>query len=97
MEYGPTLPEPQVGEGAAFAYSLGYDKNGHSTLLQFSLPMMAEYQTNLTNLKDNWMVNFITGAKDIDTDWDAYIEEMNKSGLDKMFQEAKEYYESSTK
>ena len=96
-EWGPTLPDPQVGEGAEFAYSLGYDKNGHSTLLQFSLPLMAEYQTNLTNLKDNWMVNFITGAKDIDADWDAYIKEMNASGLDKMFEEAKAYYESSTK
>ena len=96
-EWGPTLPEPQVGEGPAFAYSLGLDKNGHSTLLQFSLPLMAEYQTNLTALKDNWMVNFITGAKDIDADWDAYIKEMNASGLDKMFEEAKAYYESSTK
>ncbi len=96
-EWGPTLPEPQVGALANFAYSLGYDKGGHSTLLQFSLPMMAEYQSNLTKLKDNWMVNFITGDKDIDKDWDAYIKEMNKSGLDKMFQEAKEYYESSTK
>ncbi len=96
-EWGPTLPEPQVGEGPAFAYSLGYDKHGHSTLMQFSLPKMAEYQTNLTNLKDNWMVNFITGAKDIDADWDAYIEEMNKSGLKEMFEEAKAYYESSNK
>ena len=58
---------------------------------------MAEYQTNLTNIKDNWMVNFITGAKDIDTDWDAYIKEMNASGLDKMFEEAKAYYEASNK
>lgn len=96
-EWGPTLPEPQVGEGADFAYSLGYDQHGHSTLLQFSLPKMAEYQTNLTNIKDNWMVNFITGDKDIDADWDAYIKEMNKSGLEEMFEEAKAYYESSTK
>ena len=58
---------------------------------------MAEYQTNLTNLKDNWMVNFITGAKDIDKDWDEYIKAMNKSGLKEMFEEAKAYYESSTK
>ncbi|MGN1368911.1 MAG: hypothetical protein ACI4WX_08590 [Aristaeellaceae bacterium] len=96
-EWGPTLPEPQVGAGPAFAYSLGLDEHGHSTLLQFSLPKMAEYQTNLTNLKDNWMVNFITGAKDIDKDWDEYIKAMNKSGLKEMFEEAKAYYESSTK
>ena len=96
-EWGPTMPGPQVGPAAEFAYSLGYDQHGHSTLLQFSLPKMAEYQTNLTKLKDNWMVNFIIGTKDIDKDWDEYIREMNKSGLKEMFEEAKDYYESSTK
>lgn len=39
---------------------------------------MAEYQTNL---KDNWMVNFINGKKDTNQDWDEYIKAMNKSGL----------------
>lgn len=93
-EYGPTIPEPQVGALAKWAYSLGYEQNGISSVMQFSLPLMAEYQTNLTNLKDNWMVNFITGAKDIDADWDAYIAEMNQSGLEQMVEEAREYYAS---
>lgn len=93
-EYGPTYPVPQIGAGARWAYSLGYDQKGISSIMQFSLPLMAEYQTNLTNLKDNWMVSFITGAKDIDADWDAYIAEMNASGLDKMVEEARDYYAS---
>ena len=59
--------------------------------------MMAEYQTNLTNLKDNWMVQFITGKKDIEGDWDAYLQEMNATGLEEMFNEAKAYYESTQK
>ena len=96
-EYGPTTPDPQVGAGARWAYSLGYDKKGISSIMQFSLPIMAEYQTNLTNLKDNWMVNFISGEKDIDADWDAYIAEMNASGLEAMVQEARDYYAASTK
>ena len=58
---------------------------------------MAEYQANLTNLKDNWMVQFITGKKDIEADWDAYLQEMNASGLNDMFNEAKEYFESTQK
>jgi hypothetical protein len=57
--------------------------------------MMAEYQTNLTNLKDNWMVQFITGQKDIDGDWDAYLKEMDASGLSLMFNEAKDYFDST--
>ena len=96
-EYGPTYPGPQIGAGARWAYSLGYDKKGISSIMQFSLPIMAEYQTNLTNLKDNWMVNFITGDKDIDADWDAYIAEMNASGLEAMVQEARDYYAASSK
>ena len=96
-EYGPTMPGPQIGAGARWAYSLGYDKKGISSIMQFSLPIMAEYQTNLTNLKDNWMVNFISGEKDIAADWDAYIAEMNASGLEAMVQEARDYYAASTK
>ena len=96
-EYGPTYPGPQIGAGARWAYSLGYENKGISSIMQFSLPIMAEYQTNLTNLKDNWMVNFITGNKDIDADWEAYIAEMNASGLEAMVQEARDYYAASSK
>lgn len=96
-EYGPSAPREGTDAGSLFAKSLGYKEHGIKTLLQFSLPLMAEYQTNLTNLKDNWMVQFITGAKDIDADWDAYLQEMNASGLSEMFEEAKAYYESTQK
>jgi len=96
-EYGPTIPGEQVGAGARFAYSLGYDKGGIVNLVQFSLPKMAEYQTNLTNIKDKWMVAFITGTKSIENDWDAYLAEMNASGLQEMVDEVREYYASSTK
>lgn len=94
-EYGPSAPREGTDEGSAFARSLGYKEHGINTLLQFSLPMMAEYQTNLTNLKDNWMVQFITGQKDIDGDWDAYLKEMDASGLSLMFNEAKDYFDST--
>ena len=94
-EYGPSAPREGTDEGSAFARSLGYKEHGINTLLQFSLPMMAEYQTNLTNLKDNWMVQFITGQKDIDGDWDAYLKEMDASGLGLMFNEAKDYFDST--
>lgn len=96
-EFGPSAPRESVSAATLFATSLGYKEHGISTLLQFSLPLMAEYQANLTNLKDNWMVQFITGKKDIEADWDAYLQEMNASGLNEMFNEAKEYFESTQK
>ena len=41
------------------------------------------------------MVQFITGQKDIDGDWDAYLKEMDASGLGLMFNEAKDYFDST--
>ncbi len=96
-EYGPTLPGEQVGAGARFAYELGYDKGGLNNLVQFSLPTMAEYETNITNIKDKWMVAFVSGTKSIESDWQAYLDEMNASGLQEMVDEVREYYASSTK
>ena len=94
-EYGPSAPREGTDAGSMFAMSLGYKEHGIKTLLQFSLPMMAEYQTNLTNLKDNWMVQFIRGDKDIEADWNAYLQEMDATGLGQMFDEAKEYFDST--
>lgn len=96
-EYGPSAPTIGTDARSLFGESLGYKEHGISTLIQFSLPLMAEYQTNLTNLKDNWMVQFVTGKKDIVADWDSYLKEMDASGLGLMFAEAKAYYENSTK
>ena len=84
-----STPQNRYGE------SLGYTEMGIDNVIQLSLPMMAEYQTNLTNLKDTWMIDFITGAKDVDADWDAYIAEMNASGLEEMVQEARDWYNAN--
>ena len=47
------------------------------------------------NLKDTWMIEFITGAKNVDTDWDAYIAEMNASGLAEMLEEVRDWFASA--
>ena len=64
-------------------------------LMQFSLPAVAENQNNVTHLKDTWMIDFITGAKDVDADWDAYVKELNSAGLSKMVKEVEEWYAST--
>ncbi|HPF87253.1 MAG TPA: extracellular solute-binding protein [Candidatus Limiplasma sp.] len=91
-QWGPSLATKQTSKAAQFAYSLGYDENGIANLIQFSLPAMAEYQSNLTSLKDSWMINFITGKASTETDWDAYLAEMNAAGLDEMLAEVQEWY-----
>ena len=94
-QWGPTLPILKPTPQNRYGESLGYTEMGIDNVIQFSLPMMAEYQTNLTNLKDTWMIDFITGAKDVDADWDAYIAEMNASGLEEMVQEARDWYNAN--
>ncbi|MDR1598907.1 MAG: extracellular solute-binding protein [Oscillospiraceae bacterium] len=92
LQMAPTPAERNVGRGAEFAYSLGYDKDGIINLVQFSLPKMGEYQNGITQLKDTAMIEFITGKRSIDDDWDAYIAELDQAGLTEMVQEVRDWY-----
>ena len=94
-QWGPTLPILQGTKGNQWAKSIGYEEGGIVNLMQFSLPAVAENQSNVTHLKDTWMIDFITGAKDVDADWDAYVKELNAAGLDKMVKEVQEWYAST--
>jgi putative aldouronate transport system substrate-binding protein len=42
------------------------------------------YQTPLADAWERWNDAFLTGAKSIDKDWNAYVAEMQKLGIDKM-------------
>jgi putative aldouronate transport system substrate-binding protein len=44
----------------------------------------ASYQTPLADAWERWNDAFLTGAKSIDTDWDSYVAEMKKLGIEKM-------------
>lgn len=41
-------------------------------------------RTDLDTARDKWRDKFITGEKNIDTDWDAYIAELKSLGLDEL-------------
>jgi putative aldouronate transport system substrate-binding protein len=92
LQMAPTPAERNVGRQAEFAYSLNYDKDGIINLIQFSLPKMADYQNSVTQIKDTAMIEFITGKRDLDKDWDAYIAEMNQAGLAEMVEEVRGWY-----
>lgn len=97
-QWGPTVATIPQDAQAQFAKNvLHYDEGGISNLIQFSLPKMAEFQSNITQLKDNAMIEFITGKRDAssDADWEAYIAELNASGLDQMVSEVVEWYNSN--
>ena len=42
---------------------------------------IAEIEVNLKNYVDESLAKFVTGAKDIDAEWDNYLAELEKIGL----------------
>ncbi len=95
LQWGPNLPYPLTTKQQQWAYSLGYAEHGISNLIQFSLPKMAEYQTNITNLKDQMMIEFIKGDRNLTDGWVSYINELNANGLKDMVQEVVDWYAGS--
>ncbi len=95
MQWGPNLPFPLKTKQQQWAYSLGYAEHGILNLMQFSLPKMAEFQTNITNLKDQMMIEFIKGDRNLTDGWSSYIDELNANGLKDMVQEVVDWYAST--
>lgn len=52
-----------------------------------------ELSTIITEYANEARVLFATGAKSLDTDWDSYVEELNKMGLDRWLEIAQTAYD----
>lgn len=50
-----------------------------------------EVGTAIQDVYRTWMVSFVTGEKDIDADWDAYLAEMESAGLSRYIAEVEAY------
>ena len=52
---------------------------------------MGDLSTTITNLVNESFAGFVNGQKDIDKEWDAYVQSLNDAGLNdliKMYQDA---------
>jgi putative aldouronate transport system substrate-binding protein len=54
---------------------------------------VAEIQTNLTSYRDESTARFITGDLDINTQWDAYLNELKAIGIDRYIRISQETYD----
>jgi len=45
--------------------------------------LFGELNTTVYAAADEWFANFVTGKKDVEKDWDAYVKNLKDSGLDK--------------
>ncbi len=59
--------------------------------------MMKQYRADLTNYRKAVFADFITGKKDIDNEWDAYVEQMKKLGLDQFIELKQKGYDLMVK
>lgn len=56
---------------------------------------MSLLKTNVTDTQKEYMVQFITGDKDIDGDWNAYLEALNNVGLENYLSLLQKAYDAS--
>lgn len=47
---------------------------------------LSTLKTDITNYMKTMKAQFITGELDIDTNWDAYLAELDKMGLDRLLE-----------
>lgn len=66
-------------------------------IYKYPLPSAKQYQNNVNAVVDEWLANFIVGKKDIDKDWDAYLDAWKKAGGDMLEKEANDIYQSMFK
>ena len=52
---------------------------------------MGDLSTTITNIVNEFFAAFVNGERDIDNEWDAYIQSLNDAGLNdliKLYQDA---------
>ena len=65
-------------------------------VLPIDSEIAAEYEdlkATITEAIDQYFVAFVTGEKDLDKDWDAYVKELKGYGLDNFLKMAQERYD----
>ena len=59
--------------------------------------MLNQYKTDLANYRKSMYADFITGAKDIDAEWDAFTAEMERLGLAQFVELSQKAYDAIAK
>ncbi len=82
----------------AKSYQLYYDKHPENVLpvLKYTLDETELIQDQLTNIMPyvrQSMAEFITGTRDINTEWDSYLDELNTMGLETWVSTAQTAYD----
>ena len=55
--------------------------------------LVTEAMTNLRTYVNESMAMFVTGAKDLDSDWDAYLKELDTIGLETVLKTIQTVYD----
>lgn len=93
-EYDPDNPTQITAKSMAYYY----EKHPEHVLapLHYTLEEASEIQDALVNIPSyvkQSMAEFITGAKDLERDWDSYLSELDNMGLEQLLSRAQSAYE----
>lgn len=97
-EFDPDSPTQLPAKSMAYYY----EKHPEHILapLHYTLEEATEIQDAMVNIPSyvkQSMAEFITGARSLDGDWDAYLSELNNMGLEQLLTHAQEAYERLSK
>ena len=56
--------------------------------------LVAEVRADVNTLTAKWYAEFVTGEKNIETDWQAYLDAMNKAGIDQYLEGHQNAYDT---
>lgn len=93
-EYDPDNPTQITAKSMAYYY----EKHPEHVLapLHYTMEEASEIQDALVNIPSyvkQSMAEFITGAKNLDNDWETYLSELNNMGLEQLLSRAQSAYE----
>ncbi len=81
----------------AYAKALLPDENFMPSIIYYGPEMIDEIsllEVNLTNALKRASAEFVIGTRNIETDWDAYLEELNSLGLDRYLELSQQVYDA---
>ena len=80
-----------------YADKVGKFDAGLPNLVWGSLPSGPTYKQAVEKMAIEYYTQFITGAKDVEKEWDAFTAAINKAGLEVLTKEAQAWYDKFNK
>lgn len=90
------MPFPPKQSRETWAYQNGFDKYGIESAIQIGLPSMTKYAAQLIKMRDQMLIQIITGDKPLDY-FDQYVKDYMNAGGAEVEKEVNAWYKANNK